>query len=1764
VNCAQSVRGVLVGTLRHRWMGMPSLALTLVLASALLAACGGSGSSKGAGVNCTIGTEGCNCFPDQTCTQPGPAPTLACRSQICTTLSCPAGSPGCPCALGQCSDGACLGGLCVAQDSVAPPPAPVCYSPCEQGLSLADGTYVACGQDGLMARCLDGKECVGGSCVAHGATPPDCQIESDCPDFQTCIQKRCYSNCQTNQDCSGDRVCFRHVCRKPCSSAQDVCPAETACVIRDGDTGYCMPIREASTAPETETLGTFSLSVDHLDFTNTTQSGKLVLRNDAPVGMDFTVRKVEHTEYRDAGPVRNTTAPLSWVSMGADSVQRVAQFTVFVEGHGGTREITVGSAGNPDLSRWEGRLEVSNAKLGQRAVNLSYVTRQDGRWTGKMYYFANFGEIGLSQWVAAREDVSALSRVGNAFVQRWGALRQGRISYDEFQAVVTSTRTGSWAWPSMKKLCSGTTACYPYSSAEGYGLYSDDLSAYPIPGAVSELPIAFNVATSTSDPRVLAGKIVSSESLQYTGDPAFTLTFDGDPTACKAGVGTACLAMLTGLDARFANGGRYLTTSSDTTCAREAAGTYGLDKTPWLVPGFTADTEYDSASGYRYRYECRDKTLPFGASAEAWNRSLAQSNPIPDGRPRFRRLELVDGALVNQSSLFIIFRERFEESFLGAGDSAGFAAYGFMVLNRSPADLDSAAYTGNAVADARPAPTDVLGPGCKDELVKKLLGSSDVSTSKAVTDLALGLLDGVAATASAVSITSGSTEQVHYLCHQTGLFDGGSNDQTGIGIRIPCPAGSGVTYFTNTRTRDQIALESCQKTGSCQDTLDQWKINGAYGLRLNPVWRCSTSGKVYCDTDRLDLRADKIFYATGSTGIAFPPLLTAIDGAFRYKTQFTSRTGQSVGFAPEICVPDSNAIPYCYDPPAIEQIRDRVDCALSLYTTRYSDLSSTAQNRLKAFFTQSFGYQQDNSLGTPLTSDGFEKLNAELLIMQGDEAYTRAFASRFDLAGSRMVSFEGSLFEPDGMNLAGGAGNEMYNLYLAAQYYQLALDRFYGLSPAVWQSIKGDTGRNFVGKETVVAYFDRLIRASTQKARAWSEVAKRYQSFNRPDLARHVVERAYAAAYLESVVLSRMMLKVVAVAAPADRDFIASRADLAALGYRAALLDMRDVWASIVDQPTNFGFAPDYIPFPALDPADVNAFTKLLANAKASLAQAESKETQALASTRAYDTDAAQFQAELIRIRQNFESQLAGLCGTFTGGDGLVHPAVRTYAHLDPRAAVMGDPCGLMGNGKLSDAMAAVEQVGLNMSETSLRYSDVLAAIQIERERVSTQCQKTVALADYKWSEGGKIKDLQTQIQISQEAKAVLDRARQDAGIFFTLQKCSTGVSTDCPTAMVATVGYQIFTAASDVAMVGLDVAIDVKQSQIEDIQRATARWETLHQCEVAQVDSDAVVKNKLLELAHLDLDALKNEYSLKLALAQVDSLRNEATRVLAQQEELEQQTINVEAARNDPNVRIYKNDAVILSDDTFRAAVRDAYVATKAFEYYTSQSYAHLVDLFLVRMVAHGDYNLETYLADLEYAYREFQQQYGNPDHRVEIVSLRDDVLGIPRTDTSGRALTQAERIALFRQRLTDPGFIDERGYRTIPFSTDLTRLSPLTRNHKITALEAEVIGADVGDTIGRIYVRQRGTGVVASVDNEKLYYRLPERTAVLNAFFNGVRTFGQDVYRSDRLRDRAFANTHWELVLNQLDEIANQDINLQSVTDIRVYVYYTDFTQL
>jgi hypothetical protein len=1708
------------------------------------------------------------CFANRTCNT-----GLTCEEGTC--VACERGAKGCAClANGTCLDDTaiCKAEVCVERtaQSPQPPSNPVCYSPCRSSIEDGDG-FRACSAEGLMAGCLDGRECVEGSCVLPGDKPPSCESDVGCPSHQLCIAGQCYSNCEIDSDCGASSRCHRHACRPTCSAKESACGQGTFCELSDSEHGFCMPLAEplaGSTSMRVD--GTFELSADAVALSNVRSSATIKLTNNSPRTLGFKLRRVEHTVYAASGTTRTTEKPLPWLKAGLHDAPKKEDTVDLgrVPGNGGVIEIALVTEASDVPSRWDGVLEIDSEGLGTRRVKLTYAATPDGRWSGKVYYFGQFGDRNLDAWMGGARTQPELDAVGNAFVQKLGGFRFDRMTVEEFDAVLRATTTESWTWPTTRALCPGET-CYLYApsdagpSDQGWRRYTDNNDASPIPTGIVELPIALDLKMNGSGS--MTGRIASDQSLHYAADPAVSLSFAGDPSSCS---GTnqpadACAVYLQSFDAQIVVGGRYRTTSADTNCSAVSGEGMSLRATPWIVPGFTADTEVDSQTGLRYTYECREDRQPFDSRDR--NASLASANPIPDGKRRVRSIELVEGALINQDSLYILFRERFAEQFLG-GVSDEFYAYGFMRLQRAAATLEDSAFQGSTVEpDARTTTVNVANPlACDSGLVETIIGSSTPASPSDWNQLVAGLLSGVPPAMNASTYDADASTAVHVLCHANGLFDTGQAD---LSSPVKCPADSGVTYFAAPVASIAANLSSldCQRNGSCQSVLDGWIDNPPAGFQLNPVWRCDDPNEVFCSEDRTDLRADKVFFKPGVGAPQLLPLRAEMEEAFRYRTQFRNRQGDGLGFVPSVCVPNSNIVPYCYEPARIEAVRDRVDCLVSTYNAHYADLQPQTRDAAKGFLDFSFGYEalNDPTLPRPVRNDGFELLFGELLVMLGDESYTQAFQSRFDLAGAGQVSFEGSRFEPDGIDLAGVAGYEMYTLYQAAQYYQMVLERFYALSPAMWEGIAlGSSAHNFVTLETVVAYLSKVLRASTQKSRAWSEIGKRYQAMNRPQLARFALERAYTSAYLESLILTRTMQRVIDVVSPSERPQIAFEIDKGQRTYKIALLDMREVYSTFTDNVTYFGFEPDYIPMPALEPNGPNAFQTLISAAQQAAMVAATKEDLAIASDRSFETDTAAFQSELAKIRSTYENQLADICGTFKADNGQLYPAIRKYAYLSASLAPLGDPCGTVGNGSLFRAMANLELDKLDLVGVRRAGEDILQKVEIERERVNKQCELTLETSDFVYHQQDQIDDMAAAILASQALSAMADRTYNILATTASLGNCSVGTATSCPQAAAALATFLSAAGGAVSLAASSDVTIGLLQDGINDIERNTAKWVSDGECDVMRTDSNARMKELLLGLKQVDLNTLRTEYQIRLALSEITRLRDQATRLMAEQEDTEQLSINIQAAKNDPNVRIYKNDAIINADRTFFRALQEAYRATKVYEYYTSQSYPRLDELTLVRLVARGDFNLENYLADLADAFYGFEEHYGRPDARVDVLSLRDDILAIPTYDEKGNALTQAQRVELFRAALADPERIDSRGYIVIPFATSLARLSPLTRNHKISYLETEIIGSDVGDAVARVYVGQSGTGTVSAVEGERLYFRFPERTAVLDPFFDGVRTFDASVYRNDRMRDRPYANTTWELIFNQRDEQANQDIHLDSLTDVRLYVYYTDFT--
>jgi hypothetical protein len=1397
--------------------------------------------------------------------------------------------------------------------------------------------------------------------------------------------------------------------------------------------------------------------------------------------------------------------------------------------------------------------------------------------------------------------------VPNAFLQAWGKYRNGDIGLPEMSALVDATLTGSWSFARVKQLCAeagfdANTICAPFGGTGSASVipYTSAGNVNRVPSGVVQMDFAIDLAEVTAQgmrtalcggaEHCFSGRIDSDTAPQYGGNPQVRLVFGSDPVQCMRQGAAGCTVDVDWLAATIAVGARY---DAHDGCGDDFR---AVDR-PWLVPGVPPPGAADST-----RHECWDRRLAGDPDPGA--------NPIPDGKARVRHLELVDGVMVEQHVMTLILRETVEPFHGGAP----LTSYLYVVLEKQPTDVAPEDAAGQLVPDLPDAGDARLGLTCSPDIVRRVIGRDLDGASQAdVSKLARAVVGG---TAGGAAHRLGNDVTVHSLCVwsedavQTDV-PGAQNAAPGSSLvrrevvdagpdgDRPCFPGAEVIYFTlpagedpaawdcNT-TRPETCLAALQArtadTGSDVHLMERartWFPDAAADVAFDLVYSCADPTKATCSANRFDLTEGKTFGTSDGVTTFFPALAADIAQAFRYKTGFVNRdSGAQIGFAPTVCQPGSRLSPYCYDPAQILAVRDRVDCAFAIYggfgrgTYR---LDADAATALRTALTQSSSaLQQDNPTGDPIVSFGFERLYAELLIMLGDDAYTASFASRFDVSGQAQLAFEGSRFEDGGIDLSGAAGYEMYKLHQAVEYYDLVTDRFYSMAVDLWQNLGAGAGDRYVTAATVTTYLDRVIRASTQSANAWSEIARRYQGLGRRDLARRVLTRAYTRAYQESLILRDLMTGIMGVVSESALPQLAAALDDAQTRYRVAMTDMKARFEELRSGTDAFGLSPDEIPFPALDEDAVNGFEVMLDRAQQRVDLADADEAAAIQSRRDFDTDQASFQSELVNLRNDYEAQLGQICGTFIGSDGAVHPAIARYAHLDPDLAKLDDPCGAAGNGDLWIAGGDLQGSELALQRVRQEIANTQAEMADAQEQVKVHCAMIGADVGAYLQAHGILNGIDRDNDRMESAITQLDKVQEIVTEGTARVSEIADVETPWGQALVASqnVIWAIGAGANLIATSALETALNVNKQRIREIETAYEAYTIGRECDYLQADEVYTLRDLHRQLLLSGLDALNAVWDVQVQFSAIQSLVNERTRLEAEWRDAEQLAVNVAAAQDDPNIRIFKNDAIINADRSFDRALLAAWQATRTYEYYTASSYADRDKLFLVRTVSVGDINLRRYVNDLEDAFYGFEQHFGNPDTRVATVSLRDDVLQIPRYGDDGEVLTDQQRVDLFRAALQDPSRLDDNGALTLKFSTTFDQLSPLTVNHKILFIEMEFFGEELGDHIGRVYLSQLGTGVVQGTDDARHFFTFPPRTAVMNPDFNGDRAFGQDsdgaitgptrsIFRSYRFRERPFVQTDWQFVLDQRHEAVNRDINLAGLDDIVVYIYYTDFTR-
>lgn len=1681
-------------------------------------------------------------------------------------VSCTPGSAGCVPSAGACFAGLLpVGGRCGPPEPPAPPPAAdmPCYTPCLADTMDATGQPRHC-RAGLMEGCVDGAQCVDSVCVAEGGAPPACSVASECAEHLACVQGVCRSQCDSSTTCGPARRCVDHVCRAPCSltDPREACGAGEYCKSEDGMRGFC-----ASEIPSTGPVGG-SVPIFRLDRSSlsvpegTTASFCITVEGAASGPVDFEVRRAEGRAWTPAAARFGGSTPDALPFVELRSGDRAASSRSLAVRHPGDRgclPISVRVRAVPAaLSRWELTVHVVHKgheapSAGRRRIVLYGGRGVDGRWSGDLHYFASFGETAPH----------------NSFLQRWKELSRAverggdKGARQELEALVIAMTTGSWDSPSVRTECrrvhlaagsasdAACTAdpnrcpvCYPLLHDSGVEMRLLTLveAAHPVPSGVSSLPLVMHLKRDVANGLRLVGRVESAGTIQLPGDPVVSVGLSADLT------GGTPVAQLTSLEVVSDLPPRYRRAHAHERCAPG----YAVHTRPWLVPGFAPQGQ-DDRDGV---HECH-----FGRTLDA--ASAARKNAIPDGRARRRTLSLVRGLVLETERLFAVVRET-SPSFLPEAEPVH--RYGLLVLHRDDARLAGEDYAGQPPAPLPEAPPDAqLHVRCAP-----YLPGAELSDAARATLLATGRREG----------DREVTTPVHAFCADTGLIDGGPEAVGPVPASVPCPAGSGVTYFTFDKgpapSAEAIANLRCQRTadaetgalGSCHQRVSLWRDQPS-GPNFNLAVRCKP-GVSLCHRNRHNLTEGRAFVTSDVEVIT--PLSSVVASAFHYRAQLHRAGPNVVGFAPAACSADPTR-PYCYDVAAIGEARDRIDCLHSLYS---DGVESTDLRISLSIAMGGHDASLDDEDTMTLALRGFEHEYAELMTILGDDAFTRAYRARFvDNAAAFGAPFPGDRLERGGDELSGISGRELRLLYQAVHYYQLALERLYALSSTFERALRDPGGFGtappaIVTPGTSTRWLRQLYRTAGQKARALAEIARRYEGRNRADLAAVLLERSYVTAYVESTQLAQLMSLIITRTESNRRPDLERILREGQLEFSLAFRTMREVHHALFTSNA-FGYPAGYVPLNIADGLASNPFQDLQTTTRGFVEEAVRAEADAVAAARELDRAGVAFQNALVDLRAQYDGRLSVLCGHIVAPTGETYAAIAAHASHDPRAQALGDPCGMMSGGSIRQKALGLRREALAAQRLAQELSDLRAEIRDEGQAAVDQCAAIQSLADFRYENTSRRLDLEMQMLQSQQTIEMVNLEIQHMGAMTGMAgQFGAADPGSAVGAMVGAAAYGISAASANRRIEALHERIRDTQREINDIELSEIRAQADHECQRIDIEVRKILADLGRRMVRKELEIL--EHVLVMRQAQADFRHDvlEARRLEQEYDAARVMRLRSETVASDPSVRIARDAAMRYAERTFETAQRELYRLTRSFEYYTLRApgigghQSALDRLYQIRSAGprRGD-SLKEYLLQLEVAYLEAEDGSlgGAGGHGVSTrrtphaIRLRfvDDVFAIRRLRPDGTALSALERGAMLRDRLNSPAYRDDEGRISIPFMTGAASLPRCTFGEKIDSVRVRLSGASIDDVDGDLtaYLLRDGISTVFAPGRVPRYFELPRSVAVVRAQLDQNYHFSPNYYESPAFREQPVLNSRWRLALEQprgrgirLDQL--QDISL------------------
>ena len=200
-----------------------------------------------------------------------------------------------------------------------------------------------------------------------------------------------------------------------------------------------------------------------------------------------------------------------------------------------------------------------------------------------------------------------------------------------------------------------------------------------LPGNNGEMPsgplkMDFSAYLDFSGSGSQKSHVITEGTLHYPGSPSILLA--------TTGLTDSRFRKLNQFKAFSILDGHYLVNDSESNaCSSDEV----LVQVPWLA-AIGADSVCDGACSTRVVKECRGTQYPFAEDADK-NRNFTLANPLKDGSRIQRKLEMIDGGIIDSKQLILFFRETV--TFKGTSDIEPAISYGYMHLFPNSTELDA-------------------------------------------------------------------------------------------------------------------------------------------------------------------------------------------------------------------------------------------------------------------------------------------------------------------------------------------------------------------------------------------------------------------------------------------------------------------------------------------------------------------------------------------------------------------------------------------------------------------------------------------------------------------------------------------------------------------------------------------------------------------------------------------------------------------------------------------------------------------------------------------------------------------------------------------------------------------------------------------------------------------------------------------------------------------------------------------------------------------